>query len=104
MSKEAIKLALGVLKSKDQYGSSIRTAKEQAIKALEAELAKQDKPVIDKSAAIRIATALGWTPPSKPLTDEEINDRAKAEGAYGAHGVDFWFGARFAEIHHNIKE
>lgn len=31
-------------------------------------------PVIDKSAAIRIATALGWTPPRKPLTDEEIED------------------------------
>ena len=34
--------------------------------------------VIDKSAAIRIATALGWEPKREPLTDEEI-DRAIAE-------------------------
>ena len=43
---------------------------------------RQPDPVIDKSAAIRIATALGWTPPRpatelrKPwvgLTDEEIH-------------------------------
>ena len=27
------------------------------------DLPKHDEPVIDKSAAIRIATALGWTPP-----------------------------------------
>jgi hypothetical protein len=30
------------------------------------------EPVIDKSAAIRIATALGWTPPRQPLSDGEI--------------------------------
>jgi hypothetical protein len=29
---------------------------------------EQLKPVIDKSAAIRIATALGWTPPRKENT------------------------------------
>jgi hypothetical protein len=27
--------------------------------------------VIDKSAAIRIATALGWEPKRKPLSDEQ---------------------------------
>jgi hypothetical protein len=34
----------------------------------------EQEPVIDKSAAIRIATALGWTPPRTwvGLTDEEI--------------------------------
>jgi len=32
------------------------------------------QPVIDESAAKRIATALGWEPKRKPLTDEEIND------------------------------
>ena len=37
---------------------------------------QRTEPVIDKSAAIRIATALGWTPP-RPwvgLTDEEISE------------------------------
>ena len=34
----------------------------------------EPEPVIDKSAAIRIATSLGWTPQRKPLTDEEIMD------------------------------
>ena len=36
----------------------------------------EQEPVIDKSAAIRIATTLGWTPP-RPwvgLTDEEIDE------------------------------
>jgi hypothetical protein len=32
---------------------------------------QEPDPVIDKSAAIRIATALGWEPQRKPLTDEE---------------------------------
>ena len=34
------------------------------------------EPVIDKSAAIRIATVLGWTPPRTwvGLTDEEISE------------------------------
>lgn len=32
----------------------------------------QPEPVIDKSAATRIATSLGWEPKRKPLTDEEI--------------------------------
>ena len=40
-------------------------------------------------------------PQRKPLTDEEINDRARAEGA---HNADFWLGVRFAEAAHNIKE
>ena len=41
------------------------------------------------------------TPKRKPLTDEEINDRARAEGA---HNADFWLGVRFAEATHGIKE
>ena len=32
----------------------------------------QQEPVIDKSAAKRIATSLGWTSQRKPLTDEQI--------------------------------
>jgi len=37
---------------------------------------QRTEPVIDKSAAIRIATALGWTPPRTwvDLTDEEIDN------------------------------
>ena len=37
----------------------------------------------------------------KPLTETQINDRARAEGA---HNADFWLGVRFAEAAHNIKE
>ena len=35
---------------------------------------ESQKPVIDKSAAIRIATSLGWSPPRTwvGLTDEEV--------------------------------
>ena len=55
--------------------------------------------------ALRLALlwdALYTTPPKrKPLTDEEINDRARAEGA---HNADFWLGVRFAEAAHGIKE
>ena len=37
---------------------------------------QRTEPVIDKSAAIRIATVLGWTPPRTwvGLTDEEISE------------------------------
>ena len=42
------------------------------------------------------------TPPQrKPLTETQINDRARAEGA---HNADFWLGVRFAEAEHGIKE
>ena len=34
----------------------------------------QSEPVIDKSAAVRIATALGWEPKRKPLSEERIDD------------------------------
>ena len=49
-------------------GEPIGTA--EAIKAgkkliAELESQEQGEPVIDKSAAIRIATALGWTPPEQ---------------------------------------
>jgi hypothetical protein len=33
-------------------------------------IGEKQEPVIDKSAAIRIATALGWHPQRQPLTDE----------------------------------
>ena len=40
-------------------------------------------------------------PQRKPLTETQINDRARAEGA---HNADFWLGVRFAEAAHGIKE
>ena len=45
MTKEVLKQALDVLKSKDTWGSSIREAKEDAIKALEEALETKDEPV-----------------------------------------------------------
>jgi len=56
------------------------------------------EPVIDKSAAKRIATALGWTPQRKPLTDEEIS-----EIAINNPPVVHEF-ARAIEAAHGIKE
>ena len=32
----------------------------------------RNEPVIDKTMAKRIATQLGWEPPKKPLTEQEI--------------------------------
>ena len=66
----------------------------------------QPEPVIDKSAAIRIATALGWTPHRKPLTDEEI-DKLPWEPHEGnpmtfAEGLRYF--ARAIEAAHGIKE
>ncbi len=40
-------------------------------------------------------------PKREPLTDGQINARAKEEGA---HNADFWAGVRFAEAAHGIKE
>lgn len=56
------------------------------------------QPVIDRSAALRIATALGWEPKRKPLTDEEIAKlyfdnfsmgelKAFARAIEAAHGI-----------------
>lgn len=41
---------------------------------LDGAVAVKQEPVIDKSAAKRIATALGWTPQRKPLTHEQRFD------------------------------
>jgi hypothetical protein len=73
MTQEALKLALEALEW-CHGGEPCGTA--EAIAVVEKALAQpEQEPVIDKSAAIRIATALGWTPP-RPwvgLTDEEID-------------------------------
>ena len=88
----------------------------------------EQEPVVWRNAAIRVGedlcsvapfgyydmTAQQWldwalsvvtvhTPPPqrKPLTETQINDRARAEGA---HNADFWLGVRFAEAAQGIKE
>ena len=61
----------------------------------------EQEPVIDKSAAIRIATALGWEPKRTwvGLTDEEIDDLAEF------HGLDFMSYAPFTRaIEAKLKE
>jgi hypothetical protein len=53
------------------------------------------QPVIDESAAKRIATALGWEPKRKPLTDEELRNHYQSN--------EWLDGVRFAEQFHGIK-
>jgi hypothetical protein len=57
------------------------------------------EPVIDKSAAVRIATSLGWEPKRKPLTVEQI---AKELYKFEAAGAWYQF-ARAIEATHGIK-
>lgn len=67
----------------------------------------EQEPVIDKSAAKRIATSLGWTPQRKPLTNGEIytayitatNQTLRAQD----ERLAFAF-ARSIEAAHGIKE
>lgn len=56
------------------------------------------EPVIDKSAAVRIATALGWEPKRKPLTDEQIMEMYN-EPRSDAEMIEF---ARAIEAAHGI--
>ena len=76
MTQEALKLALEALititdaiyVNSQQEADAVYKAND-AITALKEALAQpEQEPVIDKSAAIRIATALGWTPPLKENT------------------------------------
>ena len=60
----------------------------------------EQEPVIDKSAATRIATSLGWEPKRKPLTDEEIE---RACVPLGAAMLSFTEVARAIEAAHGIK-
>jgi len=92
MTKEALKLALEALGWTDEWRP--QGLKEEAITAIKEALAQDAldrkaenarelgldyEPVIDKSAAVRIATALGWTPQRTwvGLTDEEIEQGCK---------------------------
>ncbi len=86
-------------------GKSICTECEAKLKAT------PPQPVIDESAAKRIATALGWEPKRKPLTDEEIHqifiansvvvDNGNAYMVAGLRTVNI---ARAIEAAHGIKE
>ena len=101
--REALKLALEALKQIDE-AMPFPVAK---LAIMEAEKAlAQPEPVIDKSAAIRIATSLGWEPKRKPLTDDEI-DKLPWEPHEGnpmtfAEGLRYF--ARAIEAAHGIKE
>ena len=75
---EVLKQALEALEYFDERAATINEIQmarpvllhlRQAIKELESqEPPQRTEPVIDKSAAKRIATALGWTPPLKENT------------------------------------
>lgn len=58
--RDAMQQALEALDRVMSHGSAVQEAKD----ILRERLA-QPEPVIDKSAAIRIATALGWVPPEQ---------------------------------------
>ena len=68
--------AIELLAIADFHSLSLKEERNQVVRE-GIELLRQPKqeqePVIDKSAAIRIATALGWEPKRNPLTDEEID-------------------------------
>ena len=96
---EAMKMALEALEYALNKPMWNRPKMTVAITALEEALAQpEQEPVIDKSAAKRIATALGWTPQRKPLTDEEISEIA-INNPPMVHEF-----ARAIEAAHGIKE
>jgi len=82
MTQEALKLALEALEGMYIQGFTMDNSPiNNAITAIKEALAQpEQEPVIDKSAAIRIATALGWSPQRtwQGLTDEEISELIRA--------------------------
>jgi hypothetical protein len=84
MTQEALKLVLQTLElSKETMESARKQIDELKAenKALKEALAQppqrtEQEPVIDKSAATRIATSLGWSPQRTwiELTDDEFNE------------------------------
>jgi hypothetical protein len=76
---EALRLALEALievRDANIHGLTLTQDYHETITAIKAALEAKDEPVIDESAAQRIATALGWEPQRTwvGLTDEEIWD------------------------------
>ena len=81
-------------------GKSICTECEAKLKAT------PPQPVIDESAAKRIATALGWEPKRKPLTDEDVYQLANEHLHYQTEGYEvsgIYSLARAIEALHGIK-
>lgn len=112
MKTEALKMALEALEGADMIDCDMRDAI-TAIKEALANVATNDtsqervaetsesvhEPVIDKSAAVRIATVLGWEPQRKPLTDDEIQNALPGYRLIDAIDI-----ARAIEAAHGIKE
>jgi hypothetical protein len=86
-------------------------AREMGLDYEPAALEAKDEPVIDQSAAKRIATALGWEPKRRPLTDEEmdavINGCPKYHGRFSTKDPDgklnYYELVRAVEAAHGIK-
>ena len=75
--------------------------------ALARVLAHKQPTPIDKSVARRIATQLGWEPPRKPLTDEEVEAIGEMVANAPLVGIVPNFRVRLAraiEAAHDIKE
>ena len=94
MTQEALKKMYQLLLT-EPHAPTV-CAKLEAI-AREALAQPEQEPVIDKSAAIRIATALGWTPPRTwvGLTDEEVIVMSR---------YDLEYAALIGEVQRKIKE
>ena len=112
---EALRLALGALKSKDGWGSSVRDAKEKAIAACEAALEAKDEPPRFPTMLRKMWSGTevqewvneNWQalPQRKPLTDEERFKMWSETDFRGSGGQYDWFveGIRAAEAAHGIK-
>lgn len=101
--REALKLALeGLVGSRTFLKSDtpveVWNINTKAVSACVEALALSE--VIDKSAAVRIATALGWEPKREPLTDEQIMEMYN-EPRSDAEMIAF---ARAIEAAHGIGE
>jgi hypothetical protein len=71
---------------------------EQELHFEEQAVGETNTPLIDKSAAIRIAAALGWTPPRQwvGLTDVEWMNIVNKDNA--------WFGQRPEDVAHEVAK
>ena len=76
MTQDELKMVLEALEGFYEYGYDRQECFEHITAIKEALAQPKQEPVIDKSAAIRIATTLGWTPPRTwvGLTDEEVSE------------------------------
>jgi hypothetical protein len=97
MKDEALRLALEALGHFEKAGlTTLRTI--DAITAIKQAL-EQPEPVIDHSAAVRIATALGWEPKRKP-EPEPVALGHKEKDKYEFVPTAKWFGELPDGVHH----